>query len=1047
MNHKDLFLGQSNKSAWAPVASEGRPREKRVPDASWGGTGKTTHGGKVASAVVLPRMDDAEVAAYEESDFDDLAAEMASMRRTPGAPLQQALRPEDDADIIGRYELDGYNAWSGTNIISGIMNRSAVLESPLKFVCSHSSSETPILIAAQGADIIPTPKRSTSPIRRPSPPGRRLYASPSPLSMKESKFVEKVLKTFSSSQEAHEAQIRAASQIEKAKQHQLERDSAMLLLRTSLLNINVGDSTSTEGHNSIGLERESADSPGRPMSPRTKAACKDFVREFRRLERISSADAQEYARAALKWIPQAAQWRVHLQLADFAKRLNQEEEAHREYQCACDLEPTASKGKFSCKSIMYTCTTSTNSRADHITGWIEWSKMQDECGSTEMALQTVLRGILACSTINSASGKFDEVLILRALRLYEKQHRYWDARLLICSVCKNQVAVDKIWRVLFEGAQIEARAGNISCARELYSFLMHHIPWYGPIYSEAFRLEETGHHLTSCLHIIRRGLQELHRYGPLWFGLLRVMEKIDVESEQLQWATVGGQPELPLVKFYLNLAVEHISRELVWKIHFEMGQIQERAAGMSAEGSCWSSSRGLHFDGRMPQSEYSITCVRNTLLGPARKAYLESLLSCPSNLRWKVLLAGARMELSAGKWDKSRELLSEAMKVVPSKSRATVQLECARLEEFLNNFAVSRQVLLLGCREMPTEWRIPLELAMQQSRQQDYIGALDTLVLSVENHANTGRLWALIIQVFSSAWKKDSSAVQSSIWNLFEKTNYFADYYVYLCPEQKGADISGSFDAILKCSMESLSLTDTEASVESINFLKEAMKEKMMSEIQPCSSYLSTQKMRCIRRLVAKLALDEVPKSGECWCEAARCVLNPMDYVSEFDLASAHRYLSYAVLFTPQYGDSFIELIRLEILCQAILPRVLNTLSLCQECFYNMAFRSDVPDEDGDTQKGTSLSTKLHGRDKMSRRQRVKRCARISSIYAMDGKLAYTGDDLRNIALSKLYRRFEMINSVLIVSLKLVRFVFVFLVVSMRILITAICGFIAEQRR
>lgn len=56
-------------------------------------------------------------------------------------------------------------------------------------------------------------------------------------------------------------------------------------------------------------------------------------------------------------------------------------------------------------------------------------------------------------------------------------------------------------------------------------------------------------------------------------------------------------------------------------------------------------------------------------------------------------------------------------------------------------------------------------------------------------------------------------------------------------------------------------------------------------------------------------ALQEVPKSGEVWCEGARLRLNP--FSAECDLTLAESYLQYAIQFTPQYGDSFIELMRL----------------------------------------------------------------------------------------------------------------------------------------
>ncbi len=67
------------------------------------------------------------------------------------------------------------------------------------------------------------------------------------------------------------------------------------------------------------------------------------------------------------------------------------------------------------------------------------------------------------------------------------------------------------------------------------------------------------------------------------------------------------------------------------------------------------------------------------------------------------------------------------------------------------------------------------------------------------------------------------------------------------------------------------------------------------------------EKLRMFQR-----AYREVPKSGEVWCEGARMCLNPLSPL--FDLSKARQCLQFAVRFTPQYGDSFIELLRLELL-------------------------------------------------------------------------------------------------------------------------------------
>lgn len=59
-------------------------------------------------------------------------------------------------------------------------------------------------------------------------------------------------------------------------------------------------------------------------------------------------------------------------------------------------------------------------------------------------------------------------------------------------------------------------------------------------------------------------------------------------------------------------------------------------------------------------------------------------------------------------------------------------------------------------------------------------------------------------------------------------------------------------------------------------------------------------------------AVHVVPKSGEVWCEGGRLFANPA--LPEFDLAWARRCLTFAVHLTPQYGDTFLELLRIQVL-------------------------------------------------------------------------------------------------------------------------------------
>mmetsp|Transcript_25355 Transcript_25355/g.24712 ORF Transcript_25355/g.24712 Transcript_25355/m.24712 type:complete len:129 (-) Transcript_25355:340-726(-) len=58
-------------------------------------------------------------------------------------------------------------------------------------------------------------------------------------------------------------------------------------------------------------------------------------------------------------------------------------------------------------------------------------------------------------------------------------------------------------------------------------------------------------------------------------------------------------------------------------------------------------------------------------------------------------------------------------------------------------------------------------------------------------------------------------------------------------------------------------------------------------------------------------SLQEIPKSGEVWCEGARLFTSNHPNNQYYDLQKAKRYLEFAIQFTPQYGDSFLEMLRL----------------------------------------------------------------------------------------------------------------------------------------
>ena len=60
---------------------------------------------------------------------------------------------------------------------------------------------------------------------------------------------------------------------------------------------------------------------------------------------------------------------------------------------------------------------------------------------------------------------------------------------------------------------------------------------------------------------------------------------------------------------------------------------------------------------------------------------------------------------------------------------------------------------------------------------------------------------------------------------------------------------------------------------------------------------------------IFRRANRKIPKSGEVWWEGARLLMSPVSH--RIDLNKAEQYLNFAIQFTPQYGDSFLELFKL----------------------------------------------------------------------------------------------------------------------------------------
>lgn len=94
--------------------------------------------------------------------------------------------------------------------------------------------------------------------------------------------------------------------------------------------------------------------------------------------------------------------------------------------------------------------------------------MEEECGRLKKC-QEILR-----TGLNYVP--FNESLMVKAIRLEEKMGNLQAARNVLSKL--QMVEFSKSWRVILEGGNLEARAGNVQVARKVFkvwAYFLHHL--------------------------------------------------------------------------------------------------------------------------------------------------------------------------------------------------------------------------------------------------------------------------------------------------------------------------------------------------------------------------------------------------------------------------------------------------------------------------------------------------------------------------------------------------------------------------------------------
>lgn len=383
--------------------------------------------------------------------------------------------------------------------------------------------------------------------------------------------------------------------------------------------------------------REFRQSKELAMSPRTRGMYKDFSHALRSKETQSRGIrfAKELAARCMAEMPKAVHWRVHLEMADLAKREKDFADARRLYRMATEQQPTAPQA------------------------WLEFAKMEEERGHFGRCQRILTLGLQHCP--------YHEALMLKGIKHLERMGELPTARSLLSQL--RLVPINQSWRTVLEGALLEARAGETHMARRVFKFLLSSAPWYGPVWYEACRFEQRCNHLHEALRVAEEGLRQLPRYGPLWFCALRLLECVTPRGEVMA-----------ATRAHVERGVRHISKDLVWKLWFESAQVEERsgqllrsrAAYVKSVAACAPNLRWkVWLGGARTELSHSRFDVSQALL---ERALEES----PPKTRAIVMLEQSRLHELRGDVEAARRLLRAARQ--SSRSEWKVFLESLLLE-------------------------------------------------------------------------------------------------------------------------------------------------------------------------------------------------------------------------------------------------------------------------------------------------------------------------------------------------------------------------------
>ncbi|KAJ6248838.1 tpr-containing protein [Anaeramoeba flamelloides] len=438
------------------------------------------------------------------------------------------------------------------------------------------------------------------------------------------------------------------------------------------------------------------------------------------------------------------------------------------------------------------------------------------------------------------------------------------------------------WKVFLDLADFSKREHKIHKARNFFRFALELQPYDSRIWLEFAKMEEEQGDFINMLKVLVSGIKYCSSNETLVVKALQQLESFGLYTEARE-----------LIE---NLNIQSQNLDKTWKICCEVALFEARIGNIEKAREIF---ENLFQKVPWATPAFNFASLMELRFGFFENAQKIALMGLEQNPRygplWFLLLKIQQILYEKGLVEpkEARELAKRANDNLTQELKWKVNLELAKFEYLSNNLKQCRICLTNAALSTPKNlrWKIWLAGARIELKEKNILTAKSLLNKALEEVNYKSRSMVLIEMAKIEEFNQNYGNARY----ILQKAKKGSPKEWKVCLESILLEIrAGCPKKATRITKESIELHPGTGRIWAI-YIHLLSKNGIDDQLK-----------------IFRKAIQEVPKSGEVWCEGARILLNPKS--KYFNLKLARRFLNFAIQFTPQYGESFIELIRLELL-------------------------------------------------------------------------------------------------------------------------------------